>query len=225
MGVEYRHFLVVNDPDWRPRVDTVSRVEQVLRTWGLATRLEKAVDLTAGLNEELTGESIANVPDGGIAYVYQGVQGAAVAKIAGPSEYGVGDDERYTMRTTLVVGNDYRIQWSSESIYFELTSPPTEDGVPIEATDEEPFDILFDESFSSEQATSPPVVTIHVEEHAQANVGWDAYQGFWRAAVVIDFGKDLPAFSETRHELPERTFVSAVSEAFRGPIVEVGEFY
>ena len=37
MGVEYRHYLVVNDPEWRPEPDTASRVEEVLRSWGLAT--------------------------------------------------------------------------------------------------------------------------------------------------------------------------------------------
>ena len=40
-----------------------------------------------------------------------------------------------------------------------------------------------------------------------------------------DFGKDLPSFTDDVHMLASRDFVAAISEAFRGSIVEVGEFY
>ncbi|MDR3404267.1 MAG: hypothetical protein P4L99_17345 [Chthoniobacter sp.] len=227
MGVEYRHYLVVNDPDWRPEPDTAARVEKVLRSWALATRLARAVDLTGGGSRELPAASTSTLPGPGVAFVYEDIQGSAIARVAGPSLHdGVDDDERYLMKILLIVGHDYRVQWSSESLFFELLSPPTAGGASIEPNDDEgPFEIAYSASFPAEQATSPPVVRAQVEEHARHHVAWDDYQGFWRSAVVLDFGKDLPAFIEGRHALPEMQFVAALGEAFRGPLVEVGEFY
>ena len=130
------------------------------------------------------------------------------------------------MDIALVVGDDYRLHWSSDGIDFELISPPFANGKPVLGDeDEEPYDILFANSFPATGITSPPVVTAHIADHAQANVAWQDYQGYWRGAVVIDFGKDLPSFTDEVHQLPSRDFVAAISTAFRGSIVEVGEFY
>ena len=198
----------------------------MLREWGLVHGLKKAVDLTLGTNQELAGATTSVNPGAGVAFVYAGVKGQSVARIAGASLNDVPTEERYTMRTTLVVGDDYRVHWSSDSIYFELVTPPTSNGIPISANeDEDPFEILFAMSFPSEGATSPPIVKAQVEEHAKHNIAWNDYQGFWRSALVIDFGKNLPAFVEDKHALPARDFVAAVAEAFRGRVVEVGEFY
>jgi hypothetical protein len=226
MGVEYRHYLVVNDPAWQPEADTASRVEAVLRSWGLAANPVEAVDLTGGRAKELPTATMAAEPGAGVGVVYAGVQGEAVARIAGHSHYGAADQDRYLMKIVLIVGRDYRIQQSSESIYFELVEPPKAAGRPSEANDDkEPFAFAYAASFPSENPTSPPVVRAHIEENAGANIGWTNYQGFWRGGLVIDFGKDLPAFVENKHLLPEARLVTELAEAFRGPLVEVGEFY
>lgn len=227
MGIEYRHFLVVNEPDWRPQPDTAARVESVLRDWSVVDRIEKVINLALGANNEVIDTSTAELPGPGLAFIYSGVQGLPVERIAGASMYGeVKPDERYIMHTALVVGDDYRLQWSSDGIYFELKSPPVANGKPVLGDDdEEPYNTLFANSFPSTGITSPPVVVAHIEEHAKANVAWQNYQGYWRGGVVIDFGKDLPRFTDGLHSLPSRDFVGAISTAFRGLIVEVGEFY
>ena len=227
MGVEYRHFLVVNEPDWGPQPDTAARVESVLRDWSVVDGLEKVINLALGANNEMKDASTAALPGPGLAFIYSGVHGLPVARIAGASMYDeVEPAERYIMNTTLVVGDDYRLHWSSESIYFELISPPIANGKPVMGDDDqEPYRILFDQSFPSTGITSPPVVKAHIEEHARPNVAWQTYQGYWRGGVVIDFGKDLPSFTDEVHQLPARDFVAAISTAFRGSIVEVGEFY
>ena len=227
MGVEYRHYLVVNDANWLPQPDTMSRVGAVLSKWSLGEHPLQAIDLSSGQNREIEIDAASVNPGAGVAFVYAGVEGDPIGRIAGPSLYdNVPATWRYTMKTTLVVGHDYRVQWSSESIYFEVAVPPSAGGKPIkENDDEDPFDILFAESFPSIGATSPPIVKVHIEEHAEHNIGWSDYQGFWRGALVIDFGKDLPRFVKEVHELPAREFVTAIGEAFRGPIVEIGEFY
>ena len=130
------------------------------------------------------------------------------------------------MHTTLVVGDDYRVHWSGDGIYFELQSPPTVNVKPlIGMEDQDPFRILFSNSFPSYEATTPPVVKAHIAEYQKKQVAWQSYQGYWQAAVVIDFGKDLPLFAEGIQTLPAREFVAALREAFQGSILEVGDFY
>lgn len=66
-------------------------------------------------------------------------------------------------------------------------------------------------------------VEMHVEEWAKKNVGWACCNGFWRGALILDFGKDLPSFARQVHLLPARQFVYDLSEAFRGPLTQFGE--
>jgi hypothetical protein len=226
MGVEYRHYLVVNDAAWMPEPDTAARVEKVLREWSLVDKLEKVIDLTNGQQKGVQKVPSTEAPGHGLALIFAGVEGAPVARIAGPSLYdSVSDADRYTMRIALVIGDDYRLHWSSESIFFKLVEAPRQDGKIIAAyRDDDPLDCLYAESFPSDENTSPPKVEIQVSEHAQNNVDWSDYVGFWRGALVIDFGKDLPAFIEGVHILPNREFVLAIDEAFGGDVIEVGEF-
>jgi len=174
MGVEYGHFLVVNDDAWLPLPDTATRVEAVVRSWSLGDRPKRVVNLANGRNEQITGTTASVDPGPGVAFLYGGVQGLPVERIAGPSLYACRPAERYTMRTWLVLGTDYRVHWSSESIYFQLVSPPLAGHRPVEANVEEPFETLFVEGV---------------------------------------------------HVLPAGEFVAQLSDAFRGPIVQVGEIY
>ncbi|HJY75556.1 MAG TPA: hypothetical protein VKE95_02940 [Burkholderiales bacterium] len=156
-------------------------------------------------------------------FVYPGIEGPQVERVAGPSNYGSAASERYTQETYLILGDDYRVQWSSESIYFEVVSKPTLRGKPVAATEEEPPHILYSESFPG--GATPPVVKVHVAEHAESNVAWKRCHGYWRGALIIDFGKNLPSFVDGNHALPAKDFVTEIGEAFRGPIVEIGELY
>jgi len=228
MGTEYRQFLVVDDAHWRPQSDTAQRVEAVLRHWLLIVDVAEIVDLACGDSHHASAASspTASAPGAGVAIVYSGAQGPAVEVVAGPSAYpGIDPAERYLKRATLVIGDDYRVQWGTDGVYFELLSPPLADGVPIPGNDEHLYDALFAASFPSAKATSAPVVSAQLAEYAKTSKAWDTCLGYWRGALVIDFGKDLPAFSEQVQALPSRDFVSALSAALRGPLVEIGDFY
>lgn len=226
MGIEYRHFLVVDDARWRPQGDTASRVEQVLRAWSLGDRPDTVIDLTRG--EQLSTEPATVAAQGrGIAVVYGGVDGTAVEKLAGPSYYSeVRTVDRYIMRTTLLIGDDYRIQTTSDSsIYFEVMEPPLDGrGNPLEPSDGEFSSNLYADTFPGADISSPPTLRAHVSEFAQKNIGLAKCNGFWRGALAIDFGKDLPSFARSVHLLPATQFVGDLSEAFRGPLVQIGEF-
>ncbi len=227
MGVEYRHFLVVNEANWRQQPDTAARVDRVLREWQIVDTLNKVVNLAPGANHAELNANINQPLGHGTAFEYAGVTGAAVQRIAGDSHYpDITVEDRYTMNTTLVVGDDYRVHWSGDGIYFELQSPPTVNGKPlIGIEDEDPYGILFSNSFPSYEATTPPVVKAHIAEYQKKQVPWQHYQGYWQAAVVIEFGKDIPLFAEGVQMLPSREFVVALGEAFRGSILEVGDFH
>ncbi|NRR34109.1 hypothetical protein HSX11_28425 [Oxalobacteraceae bacterium] len=226
MGVEYRHFLVVDDAQWRPQSDTAARVEAVLRDWSLIGEVEHIEDLSAPQKRHTGSSNSAASPGPGVAIVYSGGAGAAVETVAGPSLYAdITAADRYIKRATLVIGDDYRVQWCADGIYFELVTPPMANGAPIEADDVELYDTLFTATYPSAEASSPPVVIAHIEENTKPCVAWNSCLGFWRGALVLDFGKDLPAIGEKVRALPAREFVAAISAALRGPLVEIGEFY
>lgn len=227
MGVEYRHFLVVDDAAWRPQSDTAARVAKVLGDWSIGTELAKAVDLSQGRSVSPEEAQVLATTGPGIAFRYRGADGAPVAALAGPSSH---DDmepaDRYTMETVLILGNDYRIQWSSDNIYFNLIAPPEAvNGQPVTPDTVEPYETFYSESYTSDYILKPPVVRVEVNDFARNNVDWADCLGFWRGGLVIDFGKDLPAFVDEVHRLPARAFVDALRDAFRGPLVEIGEFY
>lgn len=228
MGVEYQHFLAVNEPDWLPAPDTLGRVEAVLRQWSLAGPLQRVVDLSDRRTQTLAAPERRHQEAGpGLVAVYEGISGAAAERIAGPSIYVAMPEERYLQEVAIVVGSDYRVFFGSESAFFEVTSPAKDGGkalLPFQ------FEVpagwggigtLFGESFPGSAGTAPPVVKIEMENYSPGNL-----LGFWRGAVVIDFGKDLPAFVEENHLLlPNREFVQAVAEAFRSQVGEFGAIY
>ncbi|MDP9605124.1 UNVERIFIED_ORG: hypothetical protein J2W38_004937 [Variovorax paradoxus] len=227
MGIEYRHFLVVDDANWRPGADTAARVAKLLAEWSIGTELVEAVDLSRRENVSFEEAGVLAASGPGIALRYRGVRAAPVAALAGPSHYGgVGPSDRYTMETVLILGNDYRIQCSSDGIFFDLLSPPLAvNGQQLAPDKAECYRYLYSESFSSDYGLKPPVVRAQVEGFALKHIGWTECLGFWRGGLVIDFGKDLPGFVESVHRLPARAFVEALQDAFRGPVVEIGEFY
>jgi hypothetical protein len=230
VGIEYRHFLVVNDETWLPKPDTIAGVEAALRKWSLVEELKQVLDLSHFSNGEPTEIDHARAkgdPGHGLALFFGGILGQPVVNIAGAALHnGISDAERYTMGVALVVGCDYRVHWSSEGLYFELVAPPRQGRDPIipYPVDYVP-EILYAQSFPCDGNTSPPQVKIHVADHAETNFGRSNYQGFWRGAVVINFGKNLPAFVQDLHALPNQDFVDAIEEAFHAEIAEIGEFF
>ncbi len=226
MGVEYRHFLLVNDSNWIPQADTAGRIDAVLRKWELVDKPPQVINLAGGQQRLLRIDQLHESPGPGIALMYPGIVGPPVERLAGRSLFDCSPDERYTSGISLILGNDYRVQWSGDGFWFELTAPPTEAGKSIQSyQDEDNLKTLFAESFPSGPNTSPPSIKIHIQDFARPHIAWKGLLGYWRGALVIDLGKDLPIFAEEKHAIPSCAFVADVSEAFRGQIEEFGEFY
>jgi hypothetical protein len=68
-------------------------------------------------------------------------------------------------------------------------------------------------------------VDVEIHEPHRPNIAWTEYSGFWRCAVILDCGKDLPKFVVGKHTLPSQRFLEQIAGALRSPIVEVGEIY
>lgn len=135
--------------------------------------------------------------------------------------------ERCIQAVAIVVGSDDRVFFGSESTFFEVTSLAKDGGkalLPFQFEAPSGFGgigALFGESIPGGAATAPPVGKIETEGSSPGNL-----LGFWRGAVAIDFGKDLPAFvEENRLLLPNREFVQAVAGAFRSKVAEFGAIY
>jgi len=225
MGVEYMHFLVVADKAWLPQSDTLARVDAVLKKWPLVGEAGTVYDLAT------MSEAASNaIPEGdmgpGFAVSYRdAAQGGAVQELAGASYYdSVAAEGRYLQDVIAIAGADYRIQPSDEQFYFELTSIQSSAG---QQAQDIPYPIskAFNEYQPAQAFAKPPEVKIHLPQTQPGLHAWDHFNGFWRGAVVLDFGKDLPKFCETLRALPAREFVRELAEAFRGPLVEVGMIY
>lgn len=228
MGVEYSHFLVVGEKNWSPQTDTLTRVNEVLRRWSLVDAVDKVFDLSS-----MTEDPEPVVPCGptgpGKAVVYRdAARGNCVEVVAGPSYYGtVETEDRYIQTVVAIAGSDFRIQQSDEYCWFEVVGPlhgldeadPSFDDIPWPVTK------AFFEYQINEKSVDHPVVKTHLGKHWSELYEWESYHGYWRGGVVLDFGKDLPKFCETRRTLASAEFVAELAAAFRGPIVEVGVIY
>jgi hypothetical protein len=225
MGVEYRHFLVVADPDWLPQEDTIARVDRVLRDWRLAVAPVTVTELASGAS--ISAERVGlSPPSSGVSVAYPAVAGGSVAALCGPSAYpSIGEAERYVERIVVVAGTDFRIHSSTEAACFTVTTPPIEEGRAVAPRSTPADGDLCDATYPGHPGVAPPEVDVEIDPGAADALPLDDYAGFWRGAVLIDCGKDVPSFTSGVLHLPDKRFVEALSEAFRAPILEVGEFY
>lgn len=233
MGIEYRHTLVVKDPDWLPQPDTAARIDAVLRHWSLVTVDPEIYDDLSKKREYETSEQHRRLyarpvpvvaPGAGLALVYPKVGGAMVEKIFGPSIYpSVGPTERYIDQISVIVGDDIRVHSICMDLNFaQVLQPPTQLGTAIESYFYDVPLAMFGNAYPVDVATKHPIIKITIEPALEKHIGWQDYAGFFRGALVLDCNKDLPKFIENKHLLPSHDFTNAVSEAFRSPLLEFG---
>lgn len=229
MGVEYRHFLAVNDKDWLPAVDTLARVDAVLNKWSLINQPTMVFDLST--MKESSEKTIPSfMPGAGQAVVYDDAKGKPVTDIAGPCYYDtVKEEDHYISKIIVVAGNDIRIQQSDEYGYFEQISPAPDQACIgfVYDLDTIPWPVskTFDAYLVHGEYSGTPEINIHFSKNFPELYDWTDYAGYWRGAVMLDFGKSLPGFYAQPRQLPSRDFVNELAIAFRGPIAEIGVVY
>jgi hypothetical protein len=227
MGVEYKQFLIPADPTFIPQNNILIKIDALLSKWNLKTGNPKLFDLANGEKKPIH-QDLGSIQFGhGVTVEYPGIEGELVREIVGPSYYDtVSDEDRYVEKIILIVGTDYRIHSSSSEVYVEVIKPPIEDGKPVEPYGESDRYILFyAEAYNCSINATPPEVHISVEEKEKV-IGEQNFLGFWRTALILDFGKDLPALSDKYlFKLENEKFLSELEQAFESPLMHIGEIY
>jgi hypothetical protein len=230
MGVEYQHYLTVEDLLWRPQRDTAVRVDAVLRKWNLVHELASVVTLDPEtLGEGVDADQAFQMdPGNGLLFDWmtEETDSSDIARVTGESIFGdaVPEDSRYIQRIALLIGHDLFVHPSSESVSVEVTQPPMLDGVEMESVElDDCTNYFLLEGFPGSAEASFPEVEVTIED-GRGEARETLFAGFWRGALMWDFGKDVAEFAGDTDLLPERQFVADLEEAFRAKIIEVGQF-
>jgi hypothetical protein len=226
MGIEYRHYLIPENPSFVPSSGVIKRIDALLEKW----KLKGGDPVIYNLSQE--GLTVVKAPvqslifgqGFGLKYPSVDNEGPAVANVMGPSIYDeITDEDRYLYSVTFVAGLDFRIHPSGETWNITIKKPPYEG-----ATKLKPYwvfdDMLFThaEAFHSTLSTTPPEV--EVEANYSNQVMEPQFLGYWRTALVIDCGKDLPEVpDEGGFKIPNKDFIRDVEEALGCKVIEIGE--
>jgi hypothetical protein len=230
MGVEYIHYLIPENPSFIPADDVISKIDAVLKKWQLKTAEPKVYDLTNGIKNKAEADSkLLQQPldtliiGHGKGAKYKGIDGIMVAEVFGPSYFGddIKPEERYVQDIHFITGTDYRIHPSGDELTMTIIKPPFENGVALH-----PFcdcDLVFysfAEAYNCAADTVAPEV--QVEAYNSNRLGQQNFCGFWRAALVIFFGKDMPELSDSFYAIPHKLFMADLEAAFGCPLIQVG---
>lgn len=228
MGVEYKHFLIPANPSFVPTNDAIKKVDEVLAKWNLKTGSPKIYNLRNAENTIVTAPLDSLDFGQGLAIEYAGVDGDMAGKIMGDSYYKdeISNEDRYIQGITFVVGLDYRIHPSNEELAVTVIRPPFDNSVPIQPYCEydELHYGLHAESYNCSLSATPPVVDIWVVEKKRI-IGEQSFSGYWRTALVIDCGKDLPRLFEDLYKIENRDFINDLENALGCNVIEIGEIY
>jgi hypothetical protein len=200
----------------------------LLERWNLKAGNPNVFNLTNGENTSIHQALNEIQFDHGIAVAYPLVEGKQVREIVGPGYFGeeISDEDRYIQGITLIVGTDYRIHPGNEEIYLEVLNQPLEDTKPVKAYCE--FDDLFGlhaEAYSCSINATPPKVKMSIDDKSRI-IGDQNFLGYWRSALVLDFGKDLPAgLGDKLIKLESNKFVNELEQAFDCFLIQIGEIY
>jgi hypothetical protein len=226
MGVEYRHYLIPENPSFVPSAGVIKRMDAVLEKWKLKAGDPNIYNLTADsyslveapLHTLIFGQGF------GIQYPPVDHDGATVASIMGPSYYyrNVPDNSRYINSLTFVIGLDFRIHASDETLNISVIKPPYEGATQLQPYWDYDLAVFSHaEAFHGTLSTTPPVVAVEGQQIKQAID--PKFMGYWRTALIIDCGKDLPQVSdEDGFKIPNKAFISDVEEAWGCKVIEVG---
>lgn len=223
MGVEFAHWLFVEDLAWEPTVAAALAVYQVLEGAGLVKRPPDVYLLPKEPTPSDFGGYLSRVPqksrrilsamkavaEGTILVFDDPEGGAAITRVFGPSAYrNVEDRERYLVRITVVLGREPHLFDGGESGSATTDLPCT----PM------PRMIPSGGGIEWSGQVRPPAKLEWSDGEPPS--GWD---GVWASGIGVDFGKDLPEFVNTDpRAVPDRDFVMALEDAMGARFVEVG---
>ena len=235
MGFSYSHGIFVADLTWRPRIEHVDRVHEVLLRWGFVSddplffRLGEAAEELEELGTKLPPNLLAS---------YDGCEGDVVAKLLGPSAYdGIADADRYIVNVLLCLGVDLRVV-QAESFDVEVLVPPRNGKTPVPLDEMRPdpgHSLCYPASWSTTPPTAQLSTRAEIAERVASIVGRGnprspapppktrpAFTGVWRSGLVIDCDKDVPAIASDLGDVHLTGFRDELEAAFGTKLVEQG---
>jgi hypothetical protein len=211
MGVEYSHGIYVADLSWRPGWQHVEAVRGVLARWGFVP-LEPELYVLGDEAEEVAEETVRAALPENLMAIYDGIEGAEVTRIMGPSAYDdIADEDRYIQSVTVMFGSDYKVL-ISETLDTDVIEPPRDGDTAIDRAEARESYADFCHVYPATWTTAPPRTEAATE-----------FAGVWRCGITIDCGKDVPAIADTR-PLPCE-LVRELEQALGTKVVEQGWFY
>ena len=224
MGVEYKHYILVEDLSYIGTLSTAIAVERVLVDWGLVAGTPTIRSLDGGKDRKLRQSTLQKVPatTSNLLVEYPFSEAESITDIMGPSEFG-DVDSRYIQQVAVLIGSDFRVYDGFETAYTSITSPPKQDGDVVK-----PFKQCYDishyaDAYPADAETTPPTAVLEADLH-----DWPmpkSFCGVWRCGVILDCGKDVPAFMQKKNQLPSTKFVPDLRKAFGHKLIQIGHFY
>lgn len=207
MGVEYRHYLIPEDTnrDFSPR--ELEALADTLSGYGLW----KSNAYKNYITED--GEYSENNTNDGW-FVSGKIEGSVIKDIFGESQYEeVQPDQRYIEQVTIVFGKAKKIFQGGEEFYVSSTNIDT---ISVDLSCYQPFDEMTYEEISEDDLT----VFINIER--MENYDW--FKGWWKAGIIIDFGKDVPIWSDGA-KMPDGCLLESLEGVIDMKFREVGHYY
>lgn len=131
MGVEYRHYLIPENPSFVPTSGVIKRMDAVLEKWKLKAGPPEIYNLNAQSHSVVEAPLHALIfgQGFGIKYPYLS-EGNALTKVMGLNY----NEEplRYIYNMVFVVGLDFRIHSGDQSWDIKIIKPPYEGATPLE---------------------------------------------------------------------------------------------
>ena len=83
---------------------------------------------------------------------------------------------------------------------------------------------LHAEAYNCSHSSIAPKVDID-SSFTNRVIGAQPFQGFWRTALIIDCGKDLPNLGNDLFKLENKEFISDIEEVLGTSVLQIGEVY
>ena len=213
MGVEYSHGIYVEDLHWRPAWEHIEAVRAVLARYGFVPT-DPELYVLGDAAEELDDDNLPDMLPDNVMAVYDAPEdGAAVARVMGPSLYeDVTHEDRYIQSVTVIFGVDFKVL-ISETLDAEVLEPPRLGNVPIPTAEARASYCAYCHVYPATWTTTPPLTRART-----------AFPGVWRCGITIDCGKDVPAIADAEAPLPS-ALVRELEVALGTALVEQGWLY
>lgn len=228
MGVEYQHCFFARDLARIGDQAVLARVHDVLTEWEIAVEPPAVYDIDGGRKRKQRANlgRLVSPPRNLLAEWPMVDAEASVERIMGPSYYPASQiGGRYFQQIMAVAGTDFRIFAGGELLSVEVHEPPVVRGRPAEAYDELRLGHACHQAYPGDAAARPPRATIRADARETTRLIPEGFNGIWRAGMILDCGKDLPAMAGKRATVPNTRFARDLADAFGAELVQIGFFY